>query len=111
MNRDFRRLDRVLFSVMAVAWLGIGYHSRAVPGETPLWLGLVAVPAGGAIAVAVHRSLHALRAFVWSSVLVGMVRSISYISGRGAYSPLFVWLLVVCCLIFIWSRLRAVVSE
>lgn len=86
--------DRAVFLMVAALWLGLGAVSTRTPVLTgSQWLAVSLVPAGAAIAVARFATRRALAVYVISASLVGLARSVAYLTD-GALSPAFVWAIV-----------------
>jgi hypothetical protein len=80
--------------LMATAWLVLGNHSDNVPwGSDLFWVIMCSVAAGAALAVAKHRSIFALRSYVFISATIGAIRSAAYLSDNSG-GPAAVWFLL-----------------
>lgn len=83
-----------LWAAIAVAWLLLGAHSRAVPWGTPtMWIVFNAFVAGAALGVACRGTFNSLMIYLFAAFAAGSIRSMAYLS-NGAGGPTWVWAIV-----------------
>jgi len=109
-----RTVDQVIYGLMAVAWVAIGFESyrgENVPlGGSGFWLVACAVPAGILVSLLRHATEFALRMYLWTAAVIGFTRGFLYAvdwTGRG--TPMAVWGLLV--LAFVPRPCRACRTE
>lgn len=99
-----RVVDRATFVVIALAWLGVGVFGNVPWFGDYGWVAVCAIPAGASFAIAQHLTEYALRAFVWTSLIVAVLRSTAYLT-NGIEGPLFVWVIVIGLIFLVRERL------
>ena len=92
-------LDRCLFAALAALWATLGlvtYTNSNVAGAgTGAWLVASCIPAGSALAIAVHGTRFSFRVYVFVVLVYSLVRSTTYIVDSRVATPLIVWLIVL----------------
>jgi hypothetical protein len=90
-NRNSRRLVVV---ALAAAWFTLGFFSDNVPwGSDTFWIIACSIAAGSALALAQHTTMYALHRYVFTTSVIGIIRSTAYASD-GAFGPMFVWIIL-----------------
>lgn len=105
----FRRL---LMIPIGIFWVLLGFLSDNVPAFNELfWIFMCSIVGGSAFALARWNSLHALEMYCIGVIVVGTIRSLSYILDGGSWGPGLVWAIVAGSTMIIWSYIYQEVKD